>query len=200
MAMREPEYDETGEWVPRSSLFRHYYLKARAKRMVQQAPTEYGARVAFCGYCQSAYLASDAVPNSPCHDTEPVLTYDLERLVDAATFAETFLEALQATDPEDLLRLLTGLGGLARASVAGNTGELPEAPSTAAGTDRPASEHVEAGPPLDASVDGVTEPPADPPPPAEPGAGDGLDDSPASKPRRASRSRQPKAEPAAVAS
>lgn len=200
MTLHEQEIDELGLWKPRSGFFQYQYRKARAKLMVQQAPADYGARVAFCGYCQSAYLASDAVPNSPCHDTPPVLTYDLERLVDAATFAETFLEAMQATDPEDLLNLITSLGGLARASVAGNTGELSQAPSTAAGADTPASEQV--GPLLapDASVDGTNGPEAPlSSPPAQPVAAEGEPAAPApsAAPTAKTRTRR---QPAAVAS
>lgn len=50
--------------------------------MVQEAPKEHGAVLAFCTACGAAYLLSDERPYSPCHGTEPILRYDLESLFD----------------------------------------------------------------------------------------------------------------------
>lgn len=139
MPLHEPVIDELGMWVPRSGYFQHYYRKARAKAMVQQQPREHGAVLAFCPFCQQAYLKSDAVTVSPCHEMEGELAYNLEDLFDSVNI----------------------LAELVRDRVAGATDQPSQEPSTASEGATSESEQVRPAFMPDASVEGSKEPPQD---------------------------------------
>jgi hypothetical protein len=199
MTLHEVEIDELGLWKPRSGFFQHQYRKQRARLMVQQQPAEHGARLAFCTYCQSGYLASDAVPNSPCHDAPPALMYDLEALVNAASVVEALAAAIGADTPEALMRSIEVLAGLANGMPAGVGGEPSQEPSTAADSPLPASEQDGRRLTSVASVEGSSGLAGADTPAAVPGAegGEGSSGGDSVSPRRPGRARRAAATAAA---
>lgn len=185
-------------WEPKSGFFKHVMKKIRRPTVVQQAPREHNARLAFCTFHNSAYLSGDEFPKSPCCDTEPLLTYDLEGLADMASVVETLVEALQASDPQDLLNRIEVLAELVRVKVAGAADELSQEPSTAAVSQSASSEQDGPGTSPVASVEGASEAGAGGPSPADVnGTAGGETEAPASPAAPAKRTRS-KAQPAAV--
>lgn len=88
-----PNYDANGVWLPKSDLFKWVMSLGWRKRMVQEQPKEHGACLAFCTSCGAAYLLSDERPHSPCHATDPILTFDFLTLIDGFNVLAELLEA-----------------------------------------------------------------------------------------------------------
>lgn len=201
MSLRTPlAIDPIAAWEPKSGFFQHVKKRIRRPTVVQQAPSQHNARLAFCTFHNSAYLSGDEFPKSPCCNTEPLLTYDLEALTDAATVVEALVDALQATDTEDLVHRINLLAGLVRDKVAGATDELSQESSTAAGGPSPASEQDGPGTSPVASVEDPNGPeaPLSSPPATETAAeGAVAFGLPSATPAKTPRTRR---QPAAVAS
>lgn len=146
--------------------------------MVQEAPKEHAAVLAFCTYCGTAYLASDLFGKSHCHDTEPVLTYDLEMLFDS----------------------MEVLAGLVRDRVAGAADELSQEPANASEASAPESGEADD---FSASAPALPAPPSpeaslSAPPATETVAEGGpMAKAPSAAPAKRTRTRR---QPAAVAS
>lgn len=201
MSLRTPQpIVPVATWEPKSGFFKHVMKKVRRPTVVQQAPSVHNAKLAFCTFHNTAYLSGDELPNSPCCDTPPLLTYDLEALTDAATVVEHLIDALGADSPVDLMNRIEVLAELVRVKVAGAADELSQEPSIAAGTGTPASEQDGLRTLPVASIEGSNGPAGADTPAALPGS-EGVEGSlggDAVSPRSPGKSRSRKA--AAVAS